>query len=122
MFPGRTAENLGVWIMTELKSTTMTDGQPEYEHWDGFHAEIGLSINEDCKMVTSNDGSFIELDTSWGNYEAYLRMTPGAAMILIQALSDEVVEFCRARTAHAEPEPEPVSPAARAVATMSGNH
>jgi hypothetical protein len=101
----------------------MTDGQNEYERWVGFYAEIGLVINEDCKMVTSNDGSFIELDMSSSNcLEAHLRMTPGAVMILIQALSDEVVKFCRARAAHAETETEPVSPVARAVATMSGNH
>jgi hypothetical protein len=114
--------------MTEPKPVAMTDGQQEEsEHWVGFYAEIGLSIHEDCKMVTSHYGNLIELDMSSSNcLEAHVRMTPGAAMILIQALSDEVVEFCRERAAHAEPEPEtePVSPAVRAVAvaTMSGNH
>jgi hypothetical protein len=95
--------------MTEPKPTTMTDGQQEDERWVGHHVESGLTINEDCKIVPSHCEKFIKLDMSSSNYlEAYLRMTPRAAMILVEALSDEIVKFCKTRIAQQETETEPV--------------
>jgi hypothetical protein len=66
-------------------------------NWTGLYAEVGLTIDEYCKMETSHTGDWIELDMSGGSVDAHLTITSAAVVRLIDALSVELEKFRRAR-------------------------
>jgi hypothetical protein len=82
----------------------------------GLYAQVGLTIDDGCKLETSHIGDLIELDMSGECLDAHLTITSAAVVRLIDALSVELEKFRSARAVQEK------THALSAVVTMSGNH